>query len=211
MKAGLINNVETVAITHFHPDHFAGLGELLWHYYLEERTDRLVIIGPVGLKEKFKKLVAGWQIPFEKIPFEIVLREVKAGDRVGDLRVGLAAHSVTPSLTFKFEESGISVFYSGDTQPSKEIVESAKSADLLFYEATFPGGMEKEAHKVGHSTAEEAGLVASKANAGILFLVHLPYYKLGDEGSFITSFVNSALKIFKGPVLVPENLQVITL
>jgi len=211
MKAGLMNNVEVVAITHFHPDHFAGLGELLWHYYLGERTERLEVIGPLGLREKFKQLIAGWQLSPEKIPFKIILREVKPGDTVGNLKVGLATHSIAPSLTFRLEEEGVSVFYSGDTQPSKEIVENAKNVDLLFYEATFPEGMKEEAYKVGHSTAEEAGLVASRANAKTLFLVHLPYYKLGDEGSFVISFINSALKNFKGPVLVPENLQVITL
>jgi ribonuclease Z len=72
------------------------------------------------------------------------------------------------------EGDGARVVYSGDTRPCPGLVEAARGADLLIHEA---GGLETRAeslHRVGHSTAADAGRAAARAGARALALFHLP-------------------------------------
>lgn len=72
------------------------------------------------------------------------------------------------------EADGIRVVYSGDTRPCAGLVEAARGADLLIHEV---GGVEARAellHRVGHSTAADAGRAAAQAGARALALFHLP-------------------------------------
>jgi ribonuclease Z len=66
------------------------------------------------------------------------------------------------------------VVYSGDSRPCHALVEAARSADLLVHEV---GGLDARAeflHRVGHSTAADAGRVAARAGVRALALFHLP-------------------------------------
>jgi ribonuclease Z len=69
---------------------------------------------------------------------------------------------------------GARVVYSGDTRPCDALVEAARGADLLVHEA---GGLDARAellHRVGHSTAADAGRVAARAGVRALALFHTP-------------------------------------
>jgi ribonuclease Z len=72
------------------------------------------------------------------------------------------------------ECDGARIVYSGDTRPCDALVEAARGADLLIHEA---GGLDARAellHRVGHSTAADAGRVAARAGVRALALFHLP-------------------------------------
>jgi ribonuclease BN (tRNA processing enzyme) len=69
---------------------------------------------------------------------------------------------------------GARVVYSGDTRPCGTLAAAARGADLLIHEA---GGLEARAellHRVGHSTAADAGRVAAQAGVRALALFHVP-------------------------------------
>ncbi|HTO14103.1 MAG TPA: MBL fold metallo-hydrolase [Candidatus Binatia bacterium] len=69
---------------------------------------------------------------------------------------------------------GVRVVYSGDTRPCDALVEAARGADLLIHEA---GGTEARAeflHRVGHSTAADAGRIAARAGVRALAMFHTP-------------------------------------
>ena len=66
------------------------------------------------------------------------------------------------------------VAYSGDTRPSLDFAAAAAGADLILHEV---GGLDAKAgalHAIGHSTAGDAGRIATRAGARALALVHLP-------------------------------------
>jgi ribonuclease BN (tRNA processing enzyme) len=72
------------------------------------------------------------------------------------------------------EHGSARVVYSGDTRPCEALVEAARGADLLIHEV---GGLDVRAellHRVGHSTAAEAGRIAARAGVRALALFHLP-------------------------------------
>ena len=72
------------------------------------------------------------------------------------------------------ELGGARLAYSGDTRPSDRLTEVARGVDALFHEA---GGLDDRGdvvHRIGHSTAGDAGRVARAAGAERLVLTHLP-------------------------------------
>ena len=86
---------------------------------------------------------------------EVEGRVVRAADLVGDPRPGRL------------------VVYAGDTRPCQETIARARGADVLVHEATFSEDEAIRARQTHHSTAMEAGSVASEAGVAALWLTHL--------------------------------------
>jgi ribonuclease Z len=68
---------------------------------------------------------------------------------------------------------GRSIVYSGDTAPSRTLVELAVDVDLLIHEATFLEELAERAKEDGHTTALQAGILAAEANVKCLVLTHI--------------------------------------
>ncbi len=68
---------------------------------------------------------------------------------------------------------GRKVVYSGDTRPTKKIVELAQNADLLIHDGTFDDELTERANEDGHSTASQAAEIANKAKVKWLILTHI--------------------------------------
>jgi len=69
--------------------------------------------------------------------------------------------------------AGRRLIYSGDTSVNSELVELAKSADVLIHEATFTEELKERAEEDGHSTAKQAAEVALKSGVNLLLLTHI--------------------------------------
>ncbi len=97
---------------------------------------------------------------------------------------------------------GRKVVYSGDTRPSKAIVELAKDADVLIHDATLSKDSEEKAIRYGHSTSQQAASVAKQSNAKVLFLTHIsPRY---DDALLLE---DEARKIFKDSYIACDFLE----
>ncbi|MGD9328387.1 MAG: ribonuclease Z [Cyclobacteriaceae bacterium] len=62
--------------------------------------------------------------------------------------------------------------YCSDTKYDENIIPVIKGVDLLYHEATFTKDMEERADNTYHSTAEQAGLIAKKAETKKLLIGH---------------------------------------
>jgi len=62
--------------------------------------------------------------------------------------------------------------YCSDTQYCEEIIEQIKGVDVLYHEATFTTEEEEKAKETMHSTAAQAGSMASKASVNKLLIGH---------------------------------------
>ncbi|UCG69913.1 MAG: ribonuclease Z [Thermoplasmata archaeon] len=133
----------------------------------------------LGVKEGplFRKLQNGHSV-------EIEGRIVKSEDVMGKPRMGR------------------SVVYSGDTRPSRAIIELAKDCDVLIHDATLSGDLEDKAKRYGHSSTTQAATVAKQSNAKVLFLTHIsPRY---DDAQILE---DEARKIFKHSFVAWDFLE----
>jgi ribonuclease BN (tRNA processing enzyme) len=101
------------------------------------------------------------------------------------------------------ERDGTRLAYSGDTRPARRLIEAASGVDVLIHES---GGLDAQAaeiHRLGHSTAGDAGRVAAAAGVGRLILTHLPADHLAEP------MLAEARAAFAGPVEVASDLALI--
>lgn len=109
-----------------------------------------------------------------------------------------------PEMVLGPRRPGRSIGYTGDTYPMEEHIEFFRGVNMLIHEATFTEDLHDRAEEFLHSTAKGAALIAKKAGAGKLYLVHTSprYTKEGTE----TEALNEARNVFFESYL-PEDLE----
>ena len=80
---------------------------------------------------------------------------------------------------------GRTLVYTGDTRPTRTTCEVTDEPDLLIHDATFADDCADRARKTAHSTARQAGEVASDCGAHRLALVHLSSRYAGDPSAHL--------------------------
>ena len=196
------NDVDSIILTHFHPDHCIDFISLLFacKYPLEPRKENLSVIGAVGLKNFHKGVMEVFGDAIAPELFELHLKEVSEDIIVGDktkLTVKPVEHSDN-AIGIRYEDSdGKVLCYSGDTDYCANIVELARGADLLVLECSFP-----DKGKVrGHLTPSYAGRIAREAEVERLVLTHLYPVCEGYD------MVSQCKKEFGGEIQIASDLM----
>ena len=145
-------------------------------------------------------------------PVPINTHEIGEGVVFDDGKVKVTAfvedhRPVEPALGYRFESKGKVIVVSGDTRPNDNLLKFAKNADVLVMEAYLPEHFLKVdtpevARKLMayHTSAEEAGDVATEAGVKTLVLTHL--IPANAEGTF----AERAQAHFRGKVIVGRDL-----
>ncbi len=81
MRYGVSFALSEIFFTHFHADHFLGVIGLIRTLGLQGREEPMRLYGPRGAK---KVLTQAISLGVERVPFEVVVTEVKAGDVIGE-------------------------------------------------------------------------------------------------------------------------------
>jgi ribonuclease BN (tRNA processing enzyme) len=157
-RCGIVaSQIETVVISHFHPDHTFG-----WPFFLLEatragRTGPLFIVGPPGVRDFLASMLELGNVrsvqdaAHETLDIRYV--EVDGSwQEAGGLRFRAVEVDHVPHLRcfgFLFDRGDRIVAYSGDTQPCAGLEELARAADVLVLECNgrhpWPGHMHLEA------------------------------------------------------------------
>ncbi len=200
-----LSELDTLLVTHFHPDHVSDLAPILFasnYAYADRRTEPFSLIGPRGLRDyydKFRAIYHEWITPTDD---RLTLHELSANspDRLesGELliRSTSAAHS-DPSLSYRIDGPTGSVVVSGDTDVSSGLVDLAQGADILVCETSFPDHLKHE----GHLTPSGAGRIAQAAGVKTLVMTH--FYPPCDQADM----VGEAKVEFDGMVIKAEDLM----
>lgn len=166
-----INDITDLILTHFHADHVGSLPLLIMDMWLEKRSAPLAVYGLDVTLDKAKQLLElfGWQnwpgmypVQFIAIPENgmegfIQAQEVKL--------TALPVVHLIPTIGVRIEFlSGRVVAYSCDTEPCDNVLRLALHADVLLQESA---GQSK-----GHTSAAQAGTLASQAGVKRLVLIH---------------------------------------
>jgi ribonuclease BN (tRNA processing enzyme) len=189
-----IYDVDALALSHLHADHCLDMCS----YYVARRFHpdrpfpRLPVFGPKETEERIARAYGLSETP--DLNGEFDFRTYPEGPfAIGPFtaRVTRVDHPVT-TYAIRVENQGSSLVYSGDTAPSRALVELASEADFFLCEATFRQGNDNPAGL--HLTGYEAGQHASRAGVGRLLLTHLPPWVSGSET------LAEARESYSGPV-----------
>jgi ribonuclease Z len=204
-QAGVdFNDLTDIVITHFHPDHVSGVPLLLMDMWLMGRTKPINIYGLHYTMDRLENLMGfySWSewpnffsVGFYRLP-EVELAHVLD---CADFKVQSSpVHHMIPTIGIRVEckRQDVILAYSCDTEPCEQTVRLAAGADILIHEA---GGA-----SFGHSSAEQAGEIATKAEVGKLYLIHYP------TGRFAKGDIaGEAGKTYKGEVVVATDFMTI--
>ena len=204
-RAGVdFNDLTDIVITHFHPDHVSGVPLLLMDMWLMGRTKPINIYGLHYTMDRLEDLMGfySWSewpdffsVGFYRLP-EAEMAHVLDSD---EFKINSSpVHHMIPTIGLRVESKKTTkvLTYSCDTEPCEQTVRLAGGADILIHEA---GGA-----SFGHSSAEQAGEVATKAEVGKLYLIHYP------TGQFAKGDIAAeARKTYKGDVVVATDFMTI--
>lgn len=204
-QAGVdFNDLTDIIITHFHPDHVSGVPLLLMDMWLMGRTKPINIYGLHFTMDRLEDLMGfyGWadwpnffpvalyRLPEAEMAFVLDCDEFKI--------TSSPVHHIIPTIGIRIEakQSGKVLAYSCDTEPCEQTVRLAGGADILIHEAA--------GDEYGHSSAEQAGEIAAKAEVETLYLIHYP------TGRFAKGDIaQEARKTFQGNILVAKDFMTI--
>jgi ribonuclease BN (tRNA processing enzyme) len=166
--------VDSIAITHFHLDHWGDLVPWAWLNAFgppEHRLECVVWVPPGGIAE-LARFASFWgndrmfETAFDLREFDASTPFATAGFVVEPRRL---PHYTLASFGFRVSENGRVLAYSGDSAPTVELSDLARGAHLFLCEATLADAA-RDGDPRGHLTAEEALAAAD----GPLLLTHRP-------------------------------------
>lgn len=190
-----IENISDLILTHFHPDHVAGVPLFLMDLWLLGRQRPLVIHGleftidrieSVMELNNWKRWPGFYPVSFNRLP-EQELTTVVEHDEY-KIYASPVRHLIpTIGLRVEFPITNKAMAYSCDTEPCQEMVRLAGGVDVLIHEAA---GAAK-----GHSSPQQAGHIAHQAEVHSLYLIHYPTWDVNPQ-----PFIAEAQETFGGKV-----------
>ncbi len=197
------NKIKYLLLSHFHTDHISDLAPILMERLLlpDSCDKKLVIIGPLGLIDWMDKFVEFFGEWVNKIPLELI--ELKSETNIDQYKIkSLPTLHTKNSLCFRIEDkNNKTLFYSGDSDNSDNLVEMAKNCHLGIFEASNT----KITKVAGHLTPEIAGALAQKAGVKKLVLTHF-YPEVYDQN--LNDTVSS---IFSGEIIEATDGMIINI
>ncbi|MCZ6760469.1 MAG: ribonuclease Z [Gemmatimonadetes bacterium] len=79
MRFGVSFTLSEIFVTHYHADHYLGIGGLLRTLSLQGRTEPMTLYGPKGAERLLRRSI---ELGVERIAFEVDVKELKSGDRL---------------------------------------------------------------------------------------------------------------------------------
>jgi ribonuclease BN (tRNA processing enzyme) len=195
--------VDTILLSHLHLDHVADLHPLIKANWLRGSTS-MKVYGPEGTEEWFSKVLDAYEYFQGEVDVDVI--ELLPGKEFTpdgfdcEISCTAASHSV-PTLAYRVTGEDGEFVYSGDTEPSREIIEFSADADLLIHECSFPQGMKVTNHTTPSTLADL--LEESDVEIGTICLTHFYPDMQGHEKETI----NRLKGYFEGDVILAEDLM----
>ncbi len=198
MNLGIME-IKIIWLSHLHADHAFGLPSFLLASNEENRKEKIVILGPSGLKNYVEKIL---KISYEKeikdLKYELEVKEIQSGMSIKvsgyKFSFGKMEHSFEcNSISIEDEESN-KLTYTGDGFPTSETLDIASQSDLLISEAYGMGE--------NHSSIIEAAELAKNSRSKLLALVHI-FRKIDVDRE-----MSRAEKIYT-PIIIPREFDTI--
>lgn len=194
--------LQDIILTHFHPDHVSGVPNMMMHMWLLGRQAPIRFYGLHHCINRTEDMMSGYG--WQEWPnfFPVAFHRVSERNRAPvmeneDFRItAWPVKHFVPTIGLRIENkvTGKVLAYSCDTEPTPSLYELAQDADLLLHEAAGAGP--------GHSSAKQAGTIATEVNAKSLYLIHYEVWNTDP-----TPLVAEAQETYDGPVVLCNDLD----
>lgn len=144
-----ISDIDIILISHMHLDHYGGLAEFIWQRAFESTDKNIIIIGPDDIEKRTHNILNEYYTP------DYFKKNIEFNKKFDNIIIGNGKHSIK-DYTYKIKIDNKTLFYTGDTSYSDEIIKDGSNSDIFIHEATYPSYMEDNAIKYGHSTVNDA-------------------------------------------------------
>ena len=220
-------DLDHIAISHFHTDHSADLVTLLKTGFFTDRTRPLGISGPEGggpfpsLTDYLRASIGNGGAyaylsgyldgtgglvrlePVELDPTGDRTQPVRfmAGDDITITATGVP-HGIVPAIAYRVRHGDTDVVFASDQNGNDErFIEFAKNADILVMHLVAPEGIDGSFRAL-HAPPGRIGEIAAAANARRLVLSHLTRWSLPD----LDANVQAVRDRFNGEIVVAGDL-----
>lgn len=171
--------LHALVISHFHPDHYGDIHGIRHAFSGAirdgSRSNPLIVYAPKKPGEIFEEITS-WRDVFATIPLEdAMLRE----NRFGNIKLNFfPTNHPMPCFGTRITSGRKSFTYTSDTAWLPALIDQCRESDLILAEASLLD-VDQEYTTKGHLTAQQAGLLAQKAQGKRLILTHFwPEYNL---------------------------------
>ncbi len=156
---------------------------------------RVPAVGFIFREKPKLRHINGEMVRFYEVPVSKI-QEIRSGHDfiTADGRVIPNERLTTPA------EPAVSYAYCSDTAFDKRVAEDVRGVDTIYHEATYLEDCAAKASSRGHSTAFQAGEIATLAGARRLILGH--YSKRYED---LAPFVEEAARSFAGDIIAADE------
>ena len=218
-------NLTRLFLTHLHPDHVAGLPDLIIAPWVKGRSGALQIYGPAGTQAMVDHLLEAYKIGINEhrhglaaIDHDLLVSvaEVQPGlifqDDVVSVEAFRVDHGGLEAYGLKFTTLDKTIVFSGDTAYSETLVQAATGCDILVHEVCSARSLERHMspewqkyHRTVHTLAHELAEIANRARPRLLVLTHQLLWGDTSEDDLLQEITD----LYDGPVVYGRDLDVI--
>lgn len=224
IEALAVENLKKAFLTHLHSDHTTGYPDLIFTPWVMGRDEPLEVYGPEGIQEMTKHILEAYKEdikvrlygiePVNNLGWRVNAHKIKEGIIYKDSNVTVEAflveHGSWPeAYGFKFITPDRTIAISGDTRPSKNLVEKCRGVDILIHEVYSHEKLKERTslwlkyHPQFHTSTHELAEIAGKIKPKLLILYHQLFWGTSDE-----ELIKEITDIYKGKVVSARDLDV---
>jgi ribonuclease BN (tRNA processing enzyme) len=223
-------------ITHHHSDHNLEYGNLVYNGWVAGLSQPVEAFGPPGLEDMTRDYWALNRLDVDTRMTDegrrdprrmLVAKDIaEPGPVMRNGQVGVTAFRtphppITDNYAYRFETPDGVVVFSGDTAYNPALADFATGADILVHEVLYEPGVDRLAARVpnavtfkkhlmdSHTTSEDVGRIAARAQPKLLVLSHL----VPGDDPVITDgmWLEGVQRHYQGRVVVGRDLMEVPL
>lgn len=223
-------NIEKAFLTHLHSDHTIGYPDLILTPWVMGREKPLEVYGPKGTASMTESILKAWQVDIEARVgginqhnprgCRVNVHEIAPGVVYENADLTVTAFAVRheemrDSFGFRFDTGDRRIVLSGDTAPTRTLIEHARGCDVLIHEAYSMATYCKVSaraqafRQTHHTSSDELAQIANEVRPALLVIYHRSNVGAGvtthDDEDILIQEIRSQ---YTGSVVAAHDLDI---